>query len=104
VWLYYYSDFPIVRISGGICRSWTTKVAGANALAVDGDRALLLGDHQGRGLGRVMELGTKGEASVARTVALVDERDASLAEETAWGAGRMLYFFRDGQVLVANEW
>ena len=42
VWAYYYSDFPVVRNEDGHVQGWSTQVLGANALAVLGDRVLLV--------------------------------------------------------------
>jgi len=48
VYVYYYSSFPIVRIGANRqTQGWHTDVEGARALAVDGDRILLLGGYAG---------------------------------------------------------
>jgi hypothetical protein len=48
VYAYYYSSFPIVRIGANRrVQGWRTDVEGARALAVDGDRVLLLGGYAG---------------------------------------------------------
>ena len=47
VWAYYYSDFPIVRITAdGVVTSWHTYVEGADALIATGDRAALVGGYE----------------------------------------------------------
>ncbi len=43
VWVYFYTDFPIVTIKDGVYRSWTLGVSGARAMATDGWRVLLFG-------------------------------------------------------------
>jgi len=49
VYAYYYSSFPIVRIGANRrVQGWRTDVEGARALAVDGDRVLLLGGYAGK--------------------------------------------------------
>jgi hypothetical protein len=104
VWLYFYDEFPIVRIHNGRYHVWHTHVAGAAALAVRGKRALLLGDYERRDRGRVLELGPKGSASVAATRLLVDEAGAPLAPERACGVGANLYCFSRQKVSVVSEW
>lgn len=48
VWLYYYTDFPLVRIRDGhFDREWKgLSVTGARAFAVDGERALFAGNYK----------------------------------------------------------
>jgi len=49
-WAYYYSDFPLARVGAGDeVRAWSTPVAGACAVAVGGDHALLLGGYSAAG-------------------------------------------------------
>lgn len=46
VWLCFYSDFPIARVNThGKVRFWENPIAGARAIAVDGDRVLLFGGY-----------------------------------------------------------
>jgi hypothetical protein len=46
VWVYYYSQFPVVRIDrDGRTRGWNTGTRGAKALAVDSRRILLFGGY-----------------------------------------------------------
>jgi hypothetical protein len=40
------SLFPIVRVEGGVVRHWRNEIAGARALAVDGDHVLLAGGYK----------------------------------------------------------
>lgn len=45
VWAATYTDFPICRIEKGVVRVWSTADGGYEALAVDGDLALLAGGY-----------------------------------------------------------
>jgi hypothetical protein len=46
-WTYYYTDFPIVEVDAtGRTRIWECPVRAANALAVEGDVALLAGGYE----------------------------------------------------------
>jgi hypothetical protein len=46
IWTCFYSDFPIVRVKGGLETLWTNKVIGSRALAIDGSFVLLAGGYK----------------------------------------------------------
>ncbi|MHC2334071.1 hypothetical protein [Bradyrhizobium sp. USDA 4454] len=48
LWCCPYTDFPIVRVDRDGVKYWRNKVAGANALAVEGDHVLLAGGYGDR--------------------------------------------------------
>jgi hypothetical protein len=104
VWLYFYMEFPIVRIRNGDYRVWQLGVAGAHALAVRDDRVLLFGDYECRHLGRVVELGSGGLAKVVDECALTDDGGKPLGDARACGVGGDLFFFEERRVLVARAW
>ena len=45
LWCCPYTDFPIVRVKDGVVVHWRNNVAGASALAVDGEYVLLAGGY-----------------------------------------------------------
>ena len=45
LWCCPYTDFPIIRVEHGVMKYWRNKVAGASALAVNGDLVLLAGGY-----------------------------------------------------------
>jgi hypothetical protein len=45
LWSCPYTDFPIVRVEGGVVDYWRNDVAGARALAVEGEHILLAGGY-----------------------------------------------------------
>lgn len=45
LWCCAYDGFPIVKVERGVIRHWQNEVAGAKALAVDGDLVLLAGGY-----------------------------------------------------------
>jgi hypothetical protein len=47
-WCCPYTDFPIVQIERDTVKRWRNKVAGAKALAVEGDLVLLAGGYRGQ--------------------------------------------------------
>jgi hypothetical protein len=44
-WAYYYSDFPLVLVTPGEVRAWTSELEGAGAFAVDGAHVLFTGGY-----------------------------------------------------------
>ncbi|MET8093106.1 hypothetical protein [Micromonospora sp. NPDC005220] len=45
VWTCYYTDFPVVRVSGDEVTGWRNPIDGARALTISGDRVGLLGGY-----------------------------------------------------------
>lgn len=94
VWAYYYSDFPIVRItSDGVVTSWRTHITGAKALVTDGDCAALIGGYRKEAdrviLGRLEEDFTQLAATK-----LVMPDNSSLPEHAfVQGRGEHLHVF-----------
>jgi hypothetical protein len=104
VWLYFYTEFPIVRILDGGYHVWKLGVAGARAFAVRESRVLLFGDYKRRSVGRMVELGRDGEGNVIGERLIVDDDGHPLDDALAWGVGGNLFFFKDRRVLLAEDW
>ncbi len=103
-WVYFYTEFPIVRLAGGSYRAWRLGVAGGKAMAVDEPRVLLLGDYERPSVARVIELGPSGSASVVLEREVVDEAGQPLGPVVAYGSGRDLWVLKDRRVLVVRGW
>lgn len=104
VWVSFYTEFPIVRVTDGAYKVWNPGVPGACAMAVEEPRVLLFGDYQRDSLARVVELGPTGSSSVMLEREVVDEAGQPLGQAQAYGAGRDLYLFRERRVLVVRDW
>ena len=104
IWVYFYTEFPIVRLAGGTYKAWSLGVAGARAMAVHEPRVLLFGDYKRHSLARVVELGRSASASVVQEREVVDEVGQPLGQALAYGAGRDLYMIKDRRVLVVRDW
>jgi hypothetical protein len=103
IWVYFYTEFPIVRIRRGEYRAWKFGVAGAKALAVRTRQALLFGDHKRRGLARLVAL--EGEAArVIEEVQIEDESGGPMDGAVVYGRGDRLFFLKDRQAFVLNDW
>lgn len=104
VWLYFYTEFPIVRVRGGSYRVWNFGRGGAQALAVRDERVLVFGDYQQRNLARVLELGRDSTTRLVEQFLVEDETGKPLDRATAWGVGRDLYLAQDRQVWKLDAW
>lgn len=104
VWIYYYSNFPVVNIRNGDYRVWNYGTGGATAISVDGDRVLLVGSDNSRNIVRILNLNSDGTATVEREQELVDERGKLLSSDACYGVGKRLYAFRGSEVLMVDEW
>ncbi len=103
VWVYFYTEFPIVRIRAGAYHRWKLGVAGARSMAVRDGQALLVGNDKERSLGRLVSLeGDSGRAT--EEVVVVDQHGAPLDDAIVYGAGDKLFFFQDRQALVLDDW
>jgi hypothetical protein len=103
LWVYFYSEFPIVRIVAGGYRMWKLGVAGARALAVHEGRALLFGDYSERSLGRLVALGSE-TAQVVEEVLVRDDRGRPLDAARVYGRGRSLFFLEGSRAFVLSDW
>lgn len=104
IWVYFYTEFPIVRLAGDSYTAWSLGLAGARAMAVDEPRVLLVGDYKRPSVARVIELGPNGSASVALERDIVDEAGQPVGPVLAYGMGRELWVLKDRQVLVVRDW
>ncbi len=104
VWLYFYTEFPIVRIVDGAYQVWKLGVGGGRALAVREDRILLFTDYKRRTLGRRVQLRSDGSTRLEGELVLVDDRGTALDRAQACGVGDKLYFLQDRRVHVVEDW
>jgi hypothetical protein len=104
LWVYFYTEFPIVRVRNGEYRSWEFGVGGARALAVQEPRVLLFGDYKKRNLARVVELGEEGGARVVQELEVIEDGGAAVDGSIVYGVGGTLYFFSSGRILIADTW
>jgi hypothetical protein len=106
VWLYYYSDFPIVHVAfDGTWRQWRNdKVRGASIVAADRDLIVLLGGYgvpgfrDESGTGALLRLSENGRAEVLHRFELDPTMKAALNNGCAFARGRHVHFI-DG-----NTW
>ena len=97
VWAYYYGSFPIVHVDGGLdnreVKGWATNVAGAHALAMHDDRAVLFGGYApNRTRTTLGKLGADGLAIIGESGATAEGPD-SIESLRVTGRGPVLHGF-----------
>jgi hypothetical protein len=95
VWVYFYTEFPIVRILDGSYHVWKLGHAGSRALAVHQDHALLFSDYEHRSVAYVIELRAGGKAKKTGKIEVATEHGEPLGDAYAWGMGSALYFYQE---------
>jgi hypothetical protein len=104
VWVYFYTEFPIVRIHNRSYQVWKTKLSGARALAIKPGRALLVGGYKQTSTARVVELGGSGTTKLIEERILVDEQGTPLAASPIHGVGDRLYVLNGRSVQIVSDW
>jgi hypothetical protein len=88
VWLYFYTDFPLVRLRDKkVAGHWQMPVSGSHGFAVDGRRVLLAASYERR---ESLFLGRLGELDFAE-VTPADEAGEPLREFRGFGRRHHLY-------------
>jgi hypothetical protein len=104
VWIYFYTEFPIVHVVGGGYQVWPVKQGGASALVVQGQRALLFGDYKERDRTRIVEMSPNGRSKVVEEVSLVDANGRGFEVARTYGVGPTLFLIRDRVVYEVDSW
>ena len=93
-WACYYSEFPIVRIGkDGEARAWVNSVAGASAMAVDGNRVVLFGGY-GEQMSRIALL--ELHETTAACVGELRLTGPEISRDQAVGRGDTIHLIGDG--------
>ncbi len=103
VWLFFYTEFSLVRIRRGTYAVWKFGQGGARALAVDRGRVLLYGGDDQRNRAQVLELRREG-CKVVGDFDVVDETGRGFDGAHVAGVGPCLFFFREGRVFELRDW
>lgn len=91
-WLYYYTDFPLVKlVDCKLAGSWAVPIGGSHAFAVDGERVMFSGSYKEKDL---LFLGTVGAANFQRLTP-VDEIGTPVTRFRPFGRRHRLYLVTD---------
>ncbi|BAU14089.1 hypothetical protein LEP3755_46340 [Leptolyngbya sp. NIES-3755] len=92
VWLYYYTEFPLVHLRQQKVQSfWEMPIEGSNGFAIFGDRALFRGGYDDQDTYYVFSLPHKGKVKLIKKFQFTDETGEKLIAERVIGRGSSLY-------------
>jgi hypothetical protein len=93
VWLYYYTEFPLVHLRNRqIESSWEIPLAGSHAFAVSGEHVLFQGGYHDRDSFRVFRLGDRGKVTTLAEIELCDEDGEPLVAGFTVGRADAIHF------------
>src|SRR5262249_20886820 len=82
VWLYYYTQFPLVRLHHReIASVWKMPQGGSDAFAVSTGHALFRGGYKDRDTYQLFDLGKEGNPNLLATVELQNENGIKLVAD-----------------------
>ena len=93
-WVYFYTDFPLCRVSNDFQRShWETGLRGCSRFAVDGSSVLFSGQYEEeRAVGHLAVLG-EGKLKHAGKVELVLPDESPISSGELLGRGAEMHYF-----------
>jgi hypothetical protein len=99
VWLYYYTEFPLVHLHHQRVQSvWNMPITGSDGFAVSGNRVLFRGGYDDRDTYHLFLLSSNGRVKLLKQLQLADEIGQKLTAERVVGRGSSLYVLSDGLV------
>lgn len=104
VHVYFYTEFPIVRLRDGEYTRWKCGISGARALAVRDDRALLVGSYGQPSQGRILELRSDGQAAEVEECTVTTPEGDPIASMRVASVGPDIYFFDGARILQLEKW
>lgn len=92
VWLYYYTEFPLVHLHRQQIKSfWMIPVEGSDAFAVSRDTALFRGGYDDHDTYHLFSIDRGGEAELTGTVELRDPQGGKIIADRVVGRGNAIY-------------
>jgi hypothetical protein len=99
VWLYYYTEFPLVHLHEQKIQSvWEMPIAGSDGFAVSGDRALFRGDYDDPDTYHLFALNDNDEVELLQQFQLADETGQKMTAERVVSRGSSLYILSNESV------
>jgi len=96
-WLYYYTEFPLVRLHCfEIDSAWMMPVGGSDAFAISAGRALFRGGYKDRDTYHLFSLGSSGQTQFVSSLELRGQDDRKLVAERVAGRGDVIHLVSDG--------
>ncbi len=97
VWLYYYTDFPLVRLRHrAIASVWTMPLDGCGAFAVTAEHSLFRGGYRDQDTYHLFSLGLGGKPELLATLELQDQNGGKLVAGRVVGRGDAIHLVSEG--------
>ena len=103
LWIYFYSDFALVRVHADRYERFASRVEGARAVAIADDRALLVGTYGHPDHGTIVSL-RRGARAAPEAVRIQMESRGSLASARLVARGDTVWVFDGRSVSVLAGW
>jgi hypothetical protein len=99
VWLYYYTDFPLVHLRHQKVQSvWNMSIEGSSSFAISGHRVLFRGGYEDRDTYHLFALNRNGRVELLKQCQLADETGQKITAERVVGRGSSLYVLSNASV------
>jgi hypothetical protein len=103
VWLYYYTEFPLVRLHRQkVQLIWNMPIEGSGSFAVSGYRVLFRGGYDDRNTYYLFALNSNERVKLLKQVQLADETGQKITAEQVVGRGDALYVLSGDLVYRVN--
>jgi hypothetical protein len=105
VWLYYYTEFPLVRLHRRKVKSvWTMPLSGSGAFAVSEEFALFRGGYREGDTYQLFSLGREGKAKLVAKIELRDGNGNRLVANRVVGRADDIHLVSDGFLYRIDVW
>jgi hypothetical protein len=99
VWLYYYTDFPLVHLRHQKIQSvWNMSIKGSSSFAISGHRVLFRGGYEDRDTYHLFALNRNGRVELLKQCQLADETGQKITAERVVGRGSSFYVLSNASV------
>lgn len=97
VWLYYYTEFPLVRLHlRKVASVWKMPLGGSSAFAVSAGHALFRGGYKDRDTYQLFALGKDGNPKLLAKIELRNEKGSKLVAHRVVGRADVIHIIFDG--------
>ena len=99
VWLYYYTEFPLVHLHHRQVQSvWNMSIKGSDSFAVAGHRVLFRGEYDDPDIYHLFALNSNGNIKLLKQLQISDETGQKITAERVVGRGNSLYILSNSSV------
>ncbi|NEQ98066.1 MAG: hypothetical protein F6K30_15335 [Cyanothece sp. SIO2G6] len=103
VWLYYYTEFPLVHLHNQTIQSvWNMPIRGSDGFAVSGNRVLFRGGYDDQDTYHLFRLNSDGRVKQLQQLQLANEIGQKITAERVVGRGSSLYILSSGLIYRAD--